>query len=56
MESLFKDPLVIDAASLVAGPGAATIFAGFGHRVIKVEAPAGDAHRLLHGRHRFDFN
>ncbi|MDB3977763.1 CoA transferase, partial [Pseudomonadales bacterium] len=56
MESLFKDLVVIDAASFVAGPGAATIFADFGARVIKVEAPAGDAYRLLHGRHRFDFN
>ena len=43
MESLFKDLVVIDAASFVAGPGAATIFADFGARVIKVEAPAGEA-------------
>ena len=50
MESLFKDLVVIDAASFVAGPGAATIFADFGARVIKVEAPAGDAYRLLRAR------
>ena len=43
MAYLFEDLTVIDAASFVAGPGAATIFADFGAQVIKVEAPAGDA-------------
>ena len=56
MDSLFKDLRVIDAASFVAGPGAATILGDFGADVIKVEAPAGDAYRLLHGRHRHDYN
>ena len=56
MHELFSDLVVIDAASFVAGPGAATILADFGARVIKVEAPAGDAYRLLHGRYRFDYN
>ena len=56
MDSLFKGLRVIDAASFVAGPGAATILGDFGADVIKVEAPAGDAYRLLHGRHRHDYN
>lgn len=56
MTYLFENLTVIDAASFVAGPGAATIFADFGAKVIKVEAPAGDAYRLLHGRHRSDYN
>ena len=56
MAYLFEDLTVIDAASFVAGPGAATIFADFGAEVIKVEAPAGDAYRLLHGRYRTDYN
>jgi crotonobetainyl-CoA:carnitine CoA-transferase CaiB-like acyl-CoA transferase len=56
MAYLFEDLTVIDAASFVAGPGAATIFADFGAQVIKVEAPAGDAYRLLHGRYRTDYN
>ena len=56
MDSLFKDLRVIDAASFVAGPGASTILGDFGADVIKVEAPAGDAYRLLHGRHRHDYN
>ncbi|MFZ8974573.1 MAG: CaiB/BaiF CoA transferase family protein [Pseudomonadales bacterium] len=56
MQPLFEDLVVIDAASFVAGPGAATILADFGAKVIKVEAPAGDAYRLLHGRYPFDYN
>ena len=56
MQTLFEDLVVIDAASFVAGPGAATILADFGAKVIKVEAPAGDAYRLLHGRYPFDYN
>jgi crotonobetainyl-CoA:carnitine CoA-transferase CaiB-like acyl-CoA transferase len=45
---LFGDLLVIDCASYVAGPAAATILSDFGARVIKVEPPvAGDAYRTL---------
>ena len=36
---LFSDLLVIDCASFVAGPAAATILSDFGARVIKIEPP-----------------
>ncbi len=45
---LFGDLLVIDCASYVAGPAAATIMSDFGARVIKIEPPGeGDAYRTL---------
>jgi crotonobetainyl-CoA:carnitine CoA-transferase CaiB-like acyl-CoA transferase len=45
---LFGDLLVIDCASFIAGPTAATIMADFGARVIKIEPPnTGDGYRLL---------
>ena len=45
---LFSDLLVIDCASFVAGPAAATIMSDFGARVIKIEPPgAGDSYRTL---------
>src|ERR1700730_11729126 len=37
---------VIDAASFIAGPVAATVMADFGADVIKVEPPGGDTYRL----------
>jgi formyl-CoA transferase len=37
---------VIDAASFIAGPVAATVMADLGAQVIKVEPPAGDPYRL----------
>ena len=37
---------VIDAASFIAGPVAATVMADFGADVIKIEPPAGDTYRL----------
>ena len=46
-EHLFDDLLVIDCASFIAGPAAATILADFGARVIKIEPPKGDGYRLL---------
>jgi crotonobetainyl-CoA:carnitine CoA-transferase CaiB-like acyl-CoA transferase len=47
-EPLFKDLLVLDCASFVAGPAAATILSDFGARVIKIEPPgAGDSYRQL---------
>ena len=47
-ENLFGDLLVIDCASFIAGPAAATIMADFGARVIKIEPPAtGDSYRQL---------
>lgn len=46
--TLFSDLLVIDCASFIAGPAAATIMSDFGARVIKVEPPGlGDAYRNL---------
>jgi crotonobetainyl-CoA:carnitine CoA-transferase CaiB-like acyl-CoA transferase len=45
-EGLFSDLLVIDCASFIAGPAAATILADFGARVIKIEPPEiGDSYR-----------
>jgi formyl-CoA transferase len=45
-ESLFSDLLVIDCASFIAGPAAATILSDFGARVIKIEPPeVGDSYR-----------
>lgn len=48
MSSLFSDLLVIDCASFIAGPAAATIMSDFGARVIKIEPPGiGDSYRQL---------
>ncbi len=50
--SYFLDDLtVIDAATFLAGPGAATILADFGADVIKIEPPEGDGYRGLVGRY-----
>src|SRR5690606_23591233 len=38
-ENLFGDLLVLDCASFIAGPAAATIMSDFGARVIKIEPP-----------------
>ena len=47
-QSLLEDLLVLDCASFVAGPAAATIMSDFGARVIKIEPPgAGDSYRQL---------
>jgi crotonobetainyl-CoA:carnitine CoA-transferase CaiB-like acyl-CoA transferase len=47
-QSLFSDMLVIDCASFIAGPAAATIMSDFGARVIKIEPPGiGDSYRNL---------
>jgi crotonobetainyl-CoA:carnitine CoA-transferase CaiB-like acyl-CoA transferase len=49
MEStLFSDLLVLDCASFIAGPAAATVMSDFGARVIKIEPPGlGDSYRNL---------
>ena len=48
---IFSGLKVIDCASFIAGPAAATILADHGAEVIKIEAPgAGDPYRLLHTR------
>jgi formyl-CoA transferase len=46
-EPIFAGLKVLDAASFIAGPAAATILSDFGADVIKVEPPAGDTQRLL---------
>jgi crotonobetainyl-CoA:carnitine CoA-transferase CaiB-like acyl-CoA transferase len=46
-ERLFERLKVIDCASFIAAPAAATIFADFGADVIKIEPPAGDPYRKL---------
>src|SRR6266849_9747695 len=47
-ESLFAGLTVIDCASWIAGPAAATILSDFGADVIKIEPPgAGDPWRVL---------
>lgn len=47
---------VIDAASFLAGPGAATVLGDFGADVIKVEPMAGDGYRSLSKPWRTDYN
>jgi crotonobetainyl-CoA:carnitine CoA-transferase CaiB-like acyl-CoA transferase len=45
-ENIFSGLKVVDLASFIAGPGAATILSDFGAEVIKVEPPgSGDPHR-----------
>src|SRR5580693_3893361 len=47
-DTLFSDLLVIDCASFIAGPAAATVMSDFGARVIKIEPPGlGDSYRNL---------
>jgi crotonobetainyl-CoA:carnitine CoA-transferase CaiB-like acyl-CoA transferase len=53
---MFEDITVIDAASYVAGPAAATVLADFGANVIKLEPPHGDGYRGLAARYRTDYN
>src|SRR5215472_222341 len=42
---LLEGIIVLDAASWVAGPAAATLMADFGAEVIKIEPPGGDSYR-----------
>ncbi|MFM7119525.1 MAG: CaiB/BaiF CoA transferase family protein [Gammaproteobacteria bacterium] len=51
MSTLFAGLKVIDAASFLAGPCAATILSDFGADVIKVEPPGGDRHRSIAANH-----
>lgn len=51
MDGIFKDLKVIDAASFLAGPCAATIFADFGADVVKIEPLSGDRHRSIAAGH-----
>lgn len=56
IEHLFDDLLVIDAATFLAGPGAATVLGDYGATVIKIEPPEGDRYRTLKGGHPIDYN
>lgn len=47
MQHLLEGIKVLDVATFLAGPAAATIMADFGAYVIKVEPPGGDAYRKL---------
>lgn len=49
-EGLFAGLKIIDCASFIAAPAAATIFSDFGADVIKIEPPEGDLYRSLHTR------
>jgi formyl-CoA transferase len=46
-QALFEGLKVLDCASFIAAPAAATIFADFGADVIKIEPPTGDPYRKL---------
>lgn len=56
MEHFLEDLTVIDAASFLAGPGAATMLGDFGAKVIKIEPPTGDGYRGLVGRYPVPFH
>ena len=46
VENVFSGLKVVDLASFIAGPGAATMLSDFGAEVIKIEPPeTGDPHR-----------
>jgi crotonobetainyl-CoA:carnitine CoA-transferase CaiB-like acyl-CoA transferase len=47
-DNIFSALKVVDFASYIAGPGAATILSDFGAEVVKVEPPAGDPWRNGH--------
>ncbi len=51
MGHFLQDLVVVDAATFLAGPGAATILGDFGATVIKIEPPGGDGYRGLVGRY-----
>jgi crotonobetainyl-CoA:carnitine CoA-transferase CaiB-like acyl-CoA transferase len=47
MTMVFQELKVLDVASFIAGPAAATVLSDFGADVIKVEPPSGDPQRIL---------
>ena len=55
MTAILEDLRVIDAASFLAGPCAATILSDYGADVIKIEPLGGDGHRRLSGSHAIDY-
>ncbi len=56
MAGIFAGLKVIDAASFLAGPCAATILADYGADVIKVEPLTGDRHRSIAAKHPSDWS
>jgi crotonobetainyl-CoA:carnitine CoA-transferase CaiB-like acyl-CoA transferase len=50
MGGIFAGLKVIDCASFIAAPAAATVLSDFGADVIKIEPPEGDLYRTLHSR------
>jgi len=56
MKYLLDGLKVIDLASFLAAPGAATLMGDFGADVIKIEPPGGDGYRRLHGQWKTDYN
>ena len=56
MTNLLEGLRVIDLASFLAAPGAATLMGDYGADVIKIEPPTGDGYRRLHGHYRTDYN
>jgi len=56
MEALFSELKVIDAASFLAGPCAATILADYGADVVKIEPLSGDRHRSIAAKHPADWS
>lgn len=56
MNYLLDGIKVIDLASFLAAPGAATLMGDFGAEVIKIEPPGGDGYRRLHGQWKNDYN
>ncbi|MDA1076294.1 MAG: CoA transferase [Proteobacteria bacterium] len=56
MSTLFADLKVVDAASFLAGPCAATILSDYGADVIKVEPLGGDRHRSIAAGHPSEYS
>ena len=56
MAYLLEGIRVIDAASFLAAPGAATVMADFGADVVKVEPPEGDGYRKLVGKYPIPYH
>ena len=53
---MLRELRVIDAASYVAGPAAATVMGDYGADVVKIEPPLGDGYRGLAARYRTNYN
>jgi formyl-CoA transferase len=56
MSELFADLKVVDAASFLAGPAAATILSDYGADVIKIEPLSGDRHRSIAAGHESEYS